>query len=110
MRIRNIVFAAAAAVALTVAPVSAASAVAPKTVAASGDNALTVGGGTWQYGTTSASVYSNYHHPTKSHTATACDGSIFQGCTQAVAVKGNWARASRTKTFIGGNTAFWNTI
>ncbi len=105
MRITKLVTVGIIAAVLGVAPVTSASA-----VVATGDNAATVGGGTWQYGTNSSSVYSNYHHPTKSHTATACDGSIFKGCTQAVAVKNSFARASHAKTFIGGNTAFWNTL
>ena len=92
-----------AAAALVVLPVTAANASATSTNA---------GGGLWQYGVETGlvgHVYSNYHHATKNHTATACDGSISHTCKQAAAIKNAWAKASTNKSN-GGNTAYWNTL
>ena len=94
------------AAALAVAPAAAA------TAAVTGTNATNAGGGMWQYGITgtlSGTVYSNYHHATKYHTATACDGALFKTCKQSAAAAGSWAKAATVKSN-GGNTAFWNTL
>jgi lactococcin 972 family bacteriocin len=69
-----------------------------------------VGGGLWQYGTTTADVYSNYHHPSLYHSSTACNAGVLgDKCDQGVAAAGAWAYASIGKSWLGGNTAYWNT-
>lgn len=69
-----------------------------------------VGGGLWQYGTTSSEVYSNYHHASLYHSSTACNnGLLGDTCDQDVAEAGAWSEASIAKSWSGGNTAFWNT-
>jgi len=76
-----------------------------------GDTTAKVGGGLWQYGVTSwfvGTVYSNYHHATKYHTATACDGALLKTCTQVAAAANKWAKASKPAS-PSGNTASWNT-
>ncbi|RWZ58483.1 hypothetical protein ELQ92_14365 [Labedella populi] len=45
----------------------------------------------------------------KYHSATACDGSIIRHCAKKSAGPGKWARASTSATYIGGNTAYWDT-
>jgi lactococcin 972 family bacteriocin len=73
------------------------------------DTTTNAGGGLWQYGV-SGNVFSYYHHATKGHTATACDGrDPFKTCKQVAAVKNNWARAA-TNAGPRGNTAYWNTL
>jgi lactococcin 972 family bacteriocin len=70
-----------------------------------------VGGGLWQYGRDGApfgTSWSHYHHATKYHSATACNGAIFQTCKQVTAAKNVWAKASVAAS-IFGNTAYWNT-
>ncbi len=70
-----------------------------------------VGGGLWQYGRDGApfgTSWSNYHHATKYHSATACNGALFQTCKQVTAAKNVWAKASVTASLFG-NTAYWNT-
>ena len=96
---RSMIAAAALAVALTAIP----------TVAASATTTVNAGGGLWQYGV-DGNVFSNYHHETKSHTATACDNGYLKTCKQVAAVRGQWARASTSASWNGGNTAFWNTL
>ncbi|WP_345761903.1 lactococcin 972 family bacteriocin [Diaminobutyricibacter sp. McL0608] len=84
----------------------------PVTAANASTTSTNAGGGLWQYGVDSGlvgKVFSNYHHATKNHTATACDGSLAHTCKQAAAIKGAWAKASTNKSN-GGNTAFWNTL
>lgn len=71
---------------------------------------VNVGGGLWQYGTTSTEVYSNYHHPSLYHSSTACNaGALGDKCDQGVAAAGAWSYASIGKSWLGGNTAYWNT-
>ena len=71
---------------------------------------VTVGGGLWQYGTTSSDVYSNYHHASLYHSSTACnDGVLGDTCDQDVAAAGAWSYALISKSWLGGNTAYWNT-
>ncbi|SEI15557.1 MULTISPECIES: lactococcin 972 family bacteriocin [unclassified Leifsonia] len=93
-----------------VAPVSVASAsAASQSVVKMGTTTQNAGGGLWQYGVEST-TFSYYHHATKNHTATACNGASFgQTCSQAAAVKNAWARASISKT-PQRNTAYWNTL
>ncbi|MBN9182302.1 lactococcin 972 family bacteriocin [Microbacterium sp.] len=70
-----------------------------------------VGGGLWQYGRDGfpfGNSWSNYHHPTKYHSATACDGAIFVTCKQVVKAKNVWAKAS-VPASPAFNTAYWNT-
>jgi lactococcin 972 family bacteriocin len=111
MRKNNVVIAVLLAAGLGLAPVSAASASPDvKTAAATGSNSTNAGGGLWQYGTDSSIVFSYYHHGSKNHTATACDGSMIKTCKQVAAVPNQWARATTGKTILGGNTAFWNTL
>lgn len=105
--------------ALVLAPAAAASAAtahvgAPAGVAASlivPQTTKSIGGGLWQYGRDGApfgTSWSNYHHATKYHSATACDGAIFQTCKQVTAAKNKWAKSS-TPASPWGNTAWWNT-
>lgn len=101
MRFKKTITSAAVAAALVLIPVSAASA---QTWTS------TPGGGTWQHGVEGGAVFSYYHHPGKSHTATACNSGVFDKCRQVVAVKNQWARASNTASWNGGNTAFWNVL
>lgn len=94
-------------VAIPTTPVAAATT--QKSIVKSKASTESVGGGLWQFGVEST-VFSYYHHATKSHTATACNGSSFgQKCSQVAAVKNSWANATITKT-PSGNTAFWNTL
>lgn len=60
--------------------------------------AVSVAGGTWNYGVgyTGTYGYSNYHHPSRSHTASVRNGAT--GITNSQrAAAGNWAKASITK-------------
>ncbi|MFF1635169.1 lactococcin 972 family bacteriocin [Leifsonia sp. NPDC058248] len=98
---------------LAVIPAVGASAapLAPRAVVSAETFSSAPGGGTWQHGTDAWDVFSNYYHSSKSHTATACDnGGLVKTCKQAVAIKGNWASSKTTKSYFGGNTAFWNTL
>ncbi|MBX3098325.1 MAG: lactococcin 972 family bacteriocin [Salinibacterium sp.] len=70
---------------------------------------VNVGGGLWSYGTTIDTVYSNYHHGSLYHSATACHSGWVDRCHQASASAGAWANASNAKSPWGGNTAYWNT-
>ena len=97
MKARKLVGTAAAVAALVLLPVGVAAA---ETVQA--------GGGLWSYGVTTDVVYSNYHHPSLYHTATACNGGWFDQCRQAAAAAGAWANASSARS-LTGNTAYWNT-
>ena len=76
-------------------------------VAIAGATTIQVGGGLWSYGTTTDSVYSNYHHGAVYHSATACNSAATDKCHQAAAAPGAWANASNVRT-IWGNTAYWN--
>jgi len=93
--------------AITVALVAAALVAMPATAA----NATTkkAGGGLWDYGVSGGQVYSKYHHDSKYHSATACNGGLFNDCVKAVAEKGKWANAHETANIGGGNTTFWDT-
>ena len=101
MRLKKIFAAVLVAGALSVAPAMAASA---------DSTTVEVAGGLWQYGVENGTVFSNFHHPTRSHTATACDGAIFMECVQTAAVANAWARASTGATWLGGNTAYYNVL
>ncbi|MBN9238409.1 MAG: hypothetical protein BGO97_01900 [Micrococcales bacterium 70-64] len=98
MNARKLVCAAAAVAALVLLPVAAAQA-----------TSESVGGGFWTYGTNSTEVYSNYHHPSLYHTATACNAGVYDKCHQVAAEPGAWARASNALSWLGGNRAYWNT-
>jgi lactococcin 972 family bacteriocin len=78
----------------------------PATAASAATSA--VGGGLWDHGVNSR-VYSKYHHASKYHSATACNGGLLNQCAKSVAVKNKWASASLPRNIGGGNTAFWNT-
>ena len=97
MKARKLVGTAAAVAALVLLPVAAAAA-----------DTVQVGGGLWSYGVTIDNVYSNYHHPSRYHTATACNGGWVDQCRQAAASAGAWANATSARS-ITGNTAYWNT-
>ena len=81
---------------------------APTAAAEAGTTTKKIGGGLWEYGVESV-VFSYYHHAKLYHSATACDGAIFQTCKKKSAAPGAWAKTSTSKTFIGGNTAYWDT-
>ena len=98
MKARKLVGTAAAVAALVLLPVAAAAA-----------DVVYVGGGLWSYGVTAATVYSNYHHPSRYHSATACNAGAFDQCHQSAAAAGAWASAVNAKSLFGGNTAYWNT-
>ncbi|MDN3478801.1 lactococcin 972 family bacteriocin [Curtobacterium sp. APC 4022] len=78
----------------------------PATAASAATSA--VGGGLWDHGVNSK-VYSKYHHASKYHSATACNGGLLNQCAKSVAAKNKWASASLPRNLGGGNTAFWNT-
>ena len=65
-----------------------------------------VDGGEWHYGVgwTGTYGYSNYYHPTKSHTATVKNGSHHNSQRQ---VAGVWAKASITKISPTGMEYFY---
>jgi lactococcin 972 family bacteriocin len=86
--------------------VAAALVAAPATAASAATSS--VGGGLWDHGAGGLHVYSHYHHGSKYHSATACDGTPFHVCTKAVAAKGKWANADRAGSW-SGNTAYWAT-
>lgn len=69
-----------------------------------------VGGGTWTYGVyepaSTAFVYSDYRHSSKTHKATACSRSAC-AATSWKAPR-TIARAERVAS-MSGNTAFWDT-
>jgi len=75
-------------------------------VAAAGATTVAVGGGLWTYGVDWQNVFSNYHHSTKYHSATACSSSW--DCRQVSAAPGAWANASKYRS-IADNSAYWNT-
>lgn len=58
--------------------------------------AASVAGGTWNYGVgyTGTYGYSNYHHPSRSHTASVKNGKLVNSQRQGA---GLWAKASITK-------------
>lgn len=61
-------------------------------------------GGSWNYGVTGKYTYSNYHHSTRTHKATACgSGCAYAGWTSP----GAWANAQAISA-LGGNTAFYD--
>ena len=79
-------------------------------VAMAGATTESVGGGLWQYGTTSSDVYSNYHHASLYHSSTACNNGVAGDiCHQDVREAGAWSYATIGKSWLGGNTAYWNT-
>lgn len=66
--------------------------------------AVSVEGGTWNYGVTGKYTYSDYQHNTRTHKATACG----TGCAYAAWTSpGVWAKAQAISA-IGGNTAFYD--
>ncbi|MEA2015748.1 MAG: lactococcin 972 family bacteriocin [Actinomycetota bacterium] len=74
-------------------------------VAAAGSGGGYVGGGYWIWENISG-IYarSEYHHPTKYHSATACVGN---SCKKVYASSGNWAKAA--KWGVGTTRVYWNT-
>ncbi|MBA5813371.1 lactococcin 972 family bacteriocin [Leuconostoc lactis] len=68
--------------------------------------AAQVGGGTWYFGVgyTGTYGYSNYHHPSRSHTATVQDGNYYSSVRNSA---GEWAKASITKIPPTGMSYYW---
>lgn len=81
----------------------------PVSGAQAGTTVKKAGGGLWEYGVENIQVFSNYHHAKKYHSATACDGSIIRHCAKKSAAPGKWAKAAKGATYVGGNTAYWDT-
>lgn len=94
---------------LATASVAAFIAVGPVSAASAANHVQSAGGGTWQWGDESGQAYSNYHHGSKTHSATVCDGSYTNSCMQNVQIKGVWARAYKPDLFMNIETAYWNT-
>lgn len=66
---------------------------------------INVGGGTWNYGTTFSTVYSEYKHKSKqSHTTVYGLNNKKSGWKKA----GTWAKVSTVRK-LSGNKAFWKT-
>lgn len=66
-----------------------------------------VGGGTWNYGTGSGMVWSNYHHPSKWHRSSVINGwgqYRTSGCVPA----GYWSFASLRENPNAVDQAYWN--
>ena len=71
-----------------------------------------VGGGVWDYGVQSGKAHSYYHHATKYHSATICNGKaggVGVLCTKSVAEAGAWARATRNAAIGTADSAYWST-
>lgn len=72
---------------------------------------VNVGGGTWNYGSShnvfswSASVYSNYYHPTHHHSGTSVCGSVNH---TVHANAGSWANSSAGCSYTDSTSAYWN--
>ncbi|TFD56759.1 lactococcin 972 family bacteriocin [Cryobacterium suzukii] len=81
----------------------------PATAAFAANHVENVGGGTWQWGDSSGTAYSNYYHSSKTHSATVCDGSWANNCTQDLQIKGVWAKASKPDYWVNVEKAYWNT-
>jgi len=102
VQLRTIVTAAAAAVGLSVSLASGA-ALATTTYPE---------GGTFKYGVgndpcAAAYTCSQYHHPSRTHNATAC-GSLNSSCASSPWVSGgNWAKVNILK-YASGNRAYYN--
>lgn len=62
-----------------------------------------VGGGTWSYGVTATTNYSNYYHGSYYHRSTAYNSS---GTQRAYGEAGYWSRAG-VKATLSGNQAAW---
>ncbi|RUP91565.1 lactococcin 972 family bacteriocin [Corynebacterium pseudodiphtheriticum] len=63
-----------------------------------------VDGGTWDYGTTSNSVWSHYHHPGVKHGSTAIGKyKADSGCV----LKNQWSRASAEKGFFQTGQSYY---
>jgi lactococcin 972 family bacteriocin len=93
---------------LATASIAAAVVLTPLAAAEAGTTTKKAGGGLWEYGVNSV-VFSNYHHAKKYHSATACDNAMFNQCSKKSAAPGSWARATHAKSYLGGNTAYWDT-
>lgn len=61
-----------------------------------------VGGGTWWHGLTPATVYSDYHHPTRCHGSTA----VGNATVRASAPAGRVSRATATRA-PSNNSSYW---
>lgn len=68
------------------------------------------GGGLFQYGVENGKVYSNFHHRTRYHTATACNSGWVNPCKQVAASKDRWAKSTVPSSWDGGNKAYWNVL
>ncbi|OHW62380.1 bacteriocin [Andreesenia angusta] len=65
-----------------------------------------VEGGVWDYGTTSTKVYSDYYHQSKEHTASvSAGGKIVRSGNVS---KGQWAKASMSKSWYQTGYAYYN--
>ncbi|WP_185276373.1 lactococcin 972 family bacteriocin [Leifsonia shinshuensis] len=66
--------------------------------------AVSVEGGTWNYGVTGKYTYSNYQHNSRDHKATACGS----GCDYAGWKTPRVEARAQAISAIGGNTAFYD--
>jgi lactococcin 972 family bacteriocin len=66
-------------------------------------------GGFWDYGKQGGEIYSNYHHGSKYHSATACDYDLFNPCQRVMSAPGGWAYAHVPDRWFGVDDAFWAT-
>ncbi|MEU2338512.1 lactococcin 972 family bacteriocin [Streptomyces sp. NPDC006654] len=65
---------------------------------------VNVGGGTWDYGAGTATVWSDYYHSTKCHGSTSV-GKTIQSDT---ASKGNWS-ITQVESALSGNETYYKT-
>jgi lactococcin 972 family bacteriocin len=91
---------------VTVAGVAAGFALAGVT-AANAATAYPPEGGTWDYGVISNNVFSNYHHPTRNHRRTACNGENHWSKFNGWASPGIWHFAAVWAT-PAGNKAYYD--
>jgi lactococcin 972 family bacteriocin len=61
-------------------------------------------GGTWNYGVTGKYTYSNYHHSSRIHKATACG----VGCVTSGWIAPNYWASAQAISALGGNTAYYD--
>jgi lactococcin 972 family bacteriocin len=67
--------------------------------------AQSAGGGSWYYGQTLTTGWSQYYHPTKTHSATAC---VYDTSCGRATVNRGWD-VKVTKFGLWGRKAYWNT-
>jgi len=69
-------------------------------------NAVSVGGGTWYYGTDDGRVWSNYYHGSSCHGASV-QGTVFVRVTGVPG--GYWAKASAPDRWYAVDHSYWHT-